>query len=110
MSSAAGWTLLAFGAFGAICAGTGVRRWSRQDAVAMWWFAFGLIGTELVVPMMVLGVAGGALLIGFGALDTGPGRVGLALPHPQPRRRPQRHVRHGHRADRRALIQRPGPA
>lgn len=79
MSSAAGWTLLAFGAFGAICAGTGVRRWSRQDAVAMWWFAFGLIGTELVVPMMVLGVAGGTLLIWLGALDTGPGRVGLAL-------------------------------
>ncbi len=79
MSSAAGWTLLGFGAFGAICAGTGVLRWTRQDAMALWWFAFGLIGTELVVPMMVLGVAGGALLIWLGALDSIPGRAGALL-------------------------------
>ena len=79
MADIAGWTLLAFGAFGALCGLTGVLRWNRQNALAMWWFAFGLIGSEFVVPMIPLGLAGTATLAGLGALETLPGRAGGAL-------------------------------
>lgn len=79
MSSAAGWSFLAFGAVGAVCGGAGVLRWPHQNAMAMWWFAFGLIGTELAVPMMALGVAGGALFVWQGGLESVPGRLGALL-------------------------------
>lgn len=80
MSAAAtGWSALAFGAFGAVCALTGAIRWPRQNALAMYWFAFGLIGTEAAVPMIPLGIVGGLGLAWAGALDTAAGQVGGAL-------------------------------
>lgn len=79
MADAAGWTLLFFGAFGALCGVAGLVRWGRQDGLAIWWFAFGLVGSEFVAPMVPLGLAGTAALAGLGALETLPGRVGGAL-------------------------------
>jgi acetyl esterase/lipase len=79
MAHVAGWTLLFFGAFGALCGVAGLVRWGRQDALAIWWFAFGIIGSEFVAPMIPLGLAGSAALAWLGALETLPGRVGGAL-------------------------------
>jgi acetyl esterase/lipase len=79
MADAAGWALLVFGGFGALCGVAGLVRRGRQDALAIWWFAFGLVGSEFVAPMIPLGLAGTALLASLGALDTWPGRLGGAL-------------------------------
>ncbi|HRD83875.1 MAG TPA: hypothetical protein PLF63_01750, partial [Rubrivivax sp.] len=79
MASAAGWSLLGFGAFGALSGVVGLLRWPRQDALAMWWFAFGLVGSEFTAAMIPLGLLGAASLAGLGALETLPGRVGAVL-------------------------------
>jgi acetyl esterase/lipase len=79
VTTAAPWLLLVFGAFGALFGLAGAIRWPRQDSLAMPWFAFGLVGTEMAVPMTVIGAGGGLLLVGAGALETLPGRVGAAL-------------------------------
>ncbi len=77
-AAAAGWSALAFGAIGAVCGLTGVIRWPRQNALAMYWFAFGLIGTELVSPLVPLGIVGAGLLVWAGALATAAGQAGIA--------------------------------
>lgn len=79
MAHAAGWLLLGCGAFGALCGVLGLLRWPRQDALAMWWFAFGLVGSEFTAAMIPLGLVGAASLAGLGALETPPGRVGAVL-------------------------------
>ena len=79
MADVAGWFLFVFGAFGGLCGAAGLLHWGRQDSLAIWWFAFGLLGSEFVAPMIPLGLAGAAVLAGLGALETGPGRVGGAL-------------------------------
>jgi acetyl esterase/lipase len=79
VSGFAAWALLILGAVGAPVGTVGVLRLRRQNALAMYWFALGLIGTELVVPLIAIGVAAGALLVAMGALQSLPGQIGAAL-------------------------------
>ena len=67
MADVAGWFLFVFGAFGGLCGAAGLLHWGRQDSLAIWWFAFGLLGSEFVAPMIPLGLAGAAVLAGLGA-------------------------------------------
>ena len=66
MADVAGWFLFVFGAFGGLCGAAGLLHWGRQDSLAIWWFAFGLLGSEFVAPMIPLGLAGAAVLAGLG--------------------------------------------
>ncbi len=79
MSSVAAWLWLAVGLLWAVLGVTGAWRWHTQNAVAMYWFAFGLMGTELAVPLMAIALFGSALLGMLGGLSSWPGQVGAAL-------------------------------
>ena len=79
MSSVAAWLWLAGGLLWAVLGVTGAWRWQTQNAMSMYWFALGLMGTELAVPLMAIAVIGSALLGALGGLSSWPGQFGAAL-------------------------------
>lgn len=79
MSSVAGWLWLVAGTLWAVLGVTGALRWRTQNAVSMYWFALGLVGTELAVPLMAIAVVGSALLGALGGSSAWPGQLGAAL-------------------------------
>ena len=79
MSHLAAWLWLVGGALWAVMGVAGALRWHAQNAVAMYWFAFGLMGTELAVPLMAIAVIGSAWLGALGGLSSWPGQLGAAF-------------------------------
>lgn len=79
MSEAAAWIWLVAGLPWAVMGVTGAWRWQVQNAAAMYWFAFGLMGTELAVPLLAIALIGSAVLAAMGGLSSWPGQLGAAL-------------------------------
>ena len=74
MSQAAAWIWLPGGLLWAVIGLAGACRGKTHHALSIAWFACGLMGTEMAVPLAAIAVAGSAVLAALGGLHTWPGR------------------------------------